>query len=296
MRRSATCRAVDDPVAHHDGRRVDAEEQGVQVVALVAVGPRQPDHRVDPAAPAAEVGARPAGLRVDADQVAVAGAPEDALVAGPVGPVGDAPLRPRVAHGWGALLVALGVVDPEGLAGRRVDGDALRERGVEVEHAAHHQRRRLQPGQDGPVAGPVEVGGVGDQRVDDGVEGRPPFAAARGRPAHHAVDGGPLPGDLEVGEVVGVDLVERRVLGAADVAGVAAPFALRGVVRLPWAGGPARLGVGVGRGGGEQGEQRNRDDRERLAHEEPPCVGTGLRHPDVGARSAGDRTTVRARV
>ena len=260
-------RAVDDPVAHHDGRRVDAEEHRVQVVALFAVGPRQPDHGVDPAAPAAEVGARPPGLRVDADEVAVAGAPEDALVSLAVGPVGHAPLRPRVAHGRGALLVALRVVDPEGFAGRRVDGDALRERGVEVEHAAHHQRRRLQPAQDRPVAGPVEVGGVGDERVDDGVEGRPPLAAARRRPAHHAVDGGPLPGDLEVREVAGVDLVERRVLGAADIAGVAAPLALRGVVRLPRAGGVAGLGLRGGRGRGEQGEQRHREDRERLAHE-----------------------------
>ena len=177
-------RAVDDAVAHHDGRRVDAEEHRVQVVALVTARPRQPHHRVDPAAAVPEVGARPARLRVDADQVAVAGAPEDALVSLAVGPVGDAPLRPRVAHGRGALFVALRVVDPEGLAGRRVDGDALRERGVEVEHAADHQRRRLQPARERPVAGPVEVGGVGDERVDDGVEGRPPLAAAGGRPAH----------------------------------------------------------------------------------------------------------------
>ena len=262
-------RAVDDPVAHHDGRRVDAEEQGVQIVALFAGRPRQPGHGVDPAAAVSEAGARPARLRVDADQVAVARAPEDALVAGPVGPPGDAALRPRVAHGRGALLVALRVEDPQGLAGRGIDGDALRERRVEVEHPADHQRRGLQPGRERPVAGPVEVGRVGDQRIDDGVEGRPPFAPAGRRPADEVVDRGPLPGDLEVREVVGVDLVERRVLGAADVPGIAAPLAVRRVVGLPRAGGFAGLGVGGGCRR-EQSEQRNRRDRGRLAHGDLP--------------------------
>ena len=182
-----------------------------------------------------------------------------------VGPVGDAPLRPGVAHRRRAFLVTLRVVDPQRLTGRRVDRHPLRQRGVEVEDPAHHQRRRLQARQDRAVSGAVEVGGVLDQRVDHGVERGQPLAAARRRPADEAVDRGPLPGDLQVGEVARVDLVQRRVLRAADVARVAHPFAVGGVVGLPRSGGLVLLGVHDGRPVEKQREQHG--ERERLAHD-----------------------------
>ena len=40
----------------------------------------------------------------------------------------------------------------------------------------------------------------------------------------------PAPRELEVGEVAGVDLIERRALRAAEVAAVGAPLAVRGTV------------------------------------------------------------------
>ena len=263
-------RAVDHLVSHDDRRRVDPEQHRVEVVAFLAVGPRQPDHRVDPPAPlGAEVGARPPGLRVDADQVAVPRAPEDALVPFAVGPVRDPPLRPGVAHRRAPLLVALRVVDPQRLAGGRVDRHALRQRRVEVEHPAHHQRRRLQARQEWPVSGPVEIRGVLDQRVDHGVERGQPLAAAGRRPADEVVHRGPLPGDLQVREVACVDLVERRVFLAADVAGVAAPLAVGGVVGLPRPGALVLLGV---HGGGPAKDKRwHHGEKERLAHDVTSC-------------------------
>ena len=254
-------RAVDHLVADDDRRRVDAVEQRVQVVALAPRGPREADHRVDHAAAVGpEVGARPPGRRVRADDVAVAGAPEDAFVPLAVGPVGDAPLAPCPGHRRRPLFVALGVEDPERLARLRVDGDALRQRRVEVEDSADHQRRGLEAGRTRQVALPVQVGRLLDERLDDGVERRRPLPAAGRRPADPVVDRHPLPDQLEVGEVAGVDLVERRVLLAADVSGVAAPLAVRGVVGLPRAGVLLRVG---GRGRPEQcGEQQHDDERE----------------------------------
>ena len=246
LRDAAVChlRPVDYAVTDDDRRRVDPEQQGVQVVALLAVRPRQPDHRVHHAAAVgAEVRARPAALGVGADEVAIARAPEDPLVPGPIGPVGDAPLRPGIAHRRRPLLVGLRIEDPQRLAGSSVDRDALRERRVDVENAVHHQRRRLQARQERPVAGPVEVGGLLDQRVDDGVERGRPLAAARRREADAPVHGHPFPGDLQVREVPGVDLIERRVLLSPDAPGVAPPLAAGGVVGLPRAGLAGRLGV-----------------------------------------------------
>ena len=225
-------RAVDQLVADDYRRRVDRVQQGVQVVTLRTVGARQADHGVDHAA-LAEVVARLARLRRDAYEVAVAGAPVDAFVAVTVGPVRDAALAPRTAHGRRALFVALRVEHPERPAGGRIDRHALRQRRVEVEHAADHQRSRLKAGGAGPVARAVQVRRLGLQRVDNRVERRPPLAAARGRLADELVDEPPAPGDFEVAEVIAVDLGERRVPGAGDVAGEAAPFPVLGPVLLP---------------------------------------------------------------
>ena len=156
-------RAMDHAVADHDRRRVYAVEHRIQVVAVLADRPWQPDHRVDHAAAVGtEIGTRTAGLRLDAHEVAVSRAPEDALVVVAVRPVGDPPLPERPAHRGGALFVALGVEHPEGLAGRRVDRDALRERRIEIEHAADHERCGLHPAGTGRVPTTVEIGRVLD--------------------------------------------------------------------------------------------------------------------------------------
>ena len=258
---------VNDLVADDDRRRVDAVEQRVQVVAVLAVRPRQPDHRVHHAAAiGAEIGARAAALRLHADDVAVAGPPEDPLVRAAVGPVGDAALAERPRHRSRPLLVALRIEDPQRLAGRCVDRHPLRQRRVEVEDPADHQRRGLEAGRARPVTGPVQVGGRLDEGVDDSLERRRPLAPARRRQADPVVDGGPLPGQLQVGEVAGVDLVERRVLRAANVTSVAPPLAVRRIVGLPRATARAGLRVRNGRRPGQSGKRQHQDERAHVLH------------------------------
>ena len=254
--------AVDHLVTNHDRRGVDAVQHRVEMVALTPICQGDADRRVNHAAAVqSKVGARPPGLRINIDDVAVAGVPEDPLVILTIGPVRHAALAPRAAPRRRPFLVALRVEHPDGLAGDGVNGDPLRQRGVEVEDAADHERRRLECGGVGRSIDPVEVRGVLDERLDDGVERRPPLATVGHRPADEVVDRHPLPGVLEVAEVAGVDLLERGVLGAGDVASVAPPLAVRGVVGLP---GPVLLGVDRGRRAGE-GDDDGRH-QERVAH------------------------------
>ena len=66
---------------------------------------------------------------------------------------------------------------------------------------------------------------------------------------------GPAPGDLEVVEVRGIDLVERRILGPPEVPGVGWPLAVR----------RALLGRGrIGREAHEDEDARDGDGRDRL--------------------------------
>ena len=221
--------AGDDHVADHDRRRLHGVEQGVQVVPLAAVGARQALHQVDTAA-VAEVLVRAAGTGVDREQVAVAGAPVDAAVGFvavlAVRPVGDAALVPDHGHRRRALLVALRVVGPDRPAAAGVDRGPDRDRRVQEEQALLHQRRRLQVADEGGAAGAPEQGIVVLQPVEDDVPAGVPLAAGL-RLAQEAVHRPPAPGDLEVAEVIGVDLVQRRVLGRTDVPAVARPFAGR---------------------------------------------------------------------
>src|SRR5437016_2700607 len=83
-------------------------------------------------------GDRLARLRVQTDQVAVAGAEQDASII-TVCPVGDAPMHEAVV-GRSSVLPCLRVVYPPGLACRGVDGRDLGERGTHVENTADHQR------------------------------------------------------------------------------------------------------------------------------------------------------------
>ena len=166
------------------------------------------------------------GLGVYADKISVSGSPEDAFVVSAVGPIRHSALRPRCAHRGGALFVAFGIEDPQGLPGDCVDGDALRERRVEVQHVVDHERRGLEARPVGRLACAIEIWCFRDELIDDDVEGTPPFAALGRTTADEVVDGSPLPRDLEVAEITGVDLGQRRVFGATDVARVAAPLAV----------------------------------------------------------------------
>ena len=221
--------AGDDHVPDHDRRRLHRVEQGVQVVPLAAVGARQALHQIDAAA-VSEVLVRAAGTGVDREQVAVARAPVDAAVGVvaflAVGPVGDAALVPHHGHRRGAFLVALRVVGPDRVSGTRVDRGSDRDRRVQEEQTLLHQRRRLQVADEGGAAGAPEQWIVVLQPVEDDVAVGIPLAA-RLRLAQEAVHRPPAPGDLEVAEVSGVDLVQRRVLGRTDVAAVARPLAGR---------------------------------------------------------------------
>ena len=135
-------RAVDHPVADDDRRRMNPVEQRVQVIAILAYRAGQPDHRIDhTAAIRAEIRTGLPSLRLHTHQIAVSSTPKDALIVLTVGPIRNSPLNEGSAHRRGALFVALGIKYPQGLAGRRVDGDPLRERGVEIHDTADHERR-----------------------------------------------------------------------------------------------------------------------------------------------------------
>ena len=198
-------RRRDDHVAGDDRRRGDPHQVAALVVGRAALGPRHALHQVDPAV-VAEVAHRLPGAGVDRDQVRLARAPEDAGVVA-VAPPGEAarPVGVRRVAGQ----VGLRVVHPEGLAGAGVDRRRLVEGRGQVEHPVDHQRRRLQAAD-------------GDRPVV--------LALPQRFQVHLAVDGLPAPGDAQIVEVAGVDLVERGVLGAAVVAGVAAPLAVDGAV------------------------------------------------------------------
>ena len=115
-----------------------------------------------------------------------------------VGPVRHAAARQLARRAGGARALGLGV-HPAQLAGRRVERDHRAPRaGRRVEHAADHQRRAFE----------LVLG---------------PRAEAVGLEA---------PGDFERVEVAGVDLVERRIVLVAQVAGIRPPLAARRPRRL----------------------------------------------------------------
>ena len=191
------------------------------------------------AAVVAEAARRPAGLGIHRQQVAVGGAVEDPrLVAvGPVGQAADA-VAARV-DGESRAAHHVRVVNPLHGAGPRVERRGEPERGHDVDHTVHHQRCGLH---------------VEDAQVF--------MNLAQGVEVERLVGRAPAPGDLQVVEVARVDLIEARVLRAAQVATVSGPLAVgRAVLR------------GGGRGHG--GEQRagDHDGEER----EPSESGIGTR-------------------
>ncbi len=192
----------DDHVAGDDGGAVPPDLAGQGVDGLVVVA-LEVDDAVDP-----EPRHGPPRARVEPDELVADGDQVDALVALAVGPVGDAAAR-HAADGVHPPLAFVEAVDPQQLAGGRVERHHVAAAaGGGVEHAVDHQGRGLV----------VEVG----ERPE--------------------VGGAEAPLDLEVVEVVGGDLVERGVPGAAQVAAVGPPLAA----------GRAVLGEARGRSGEEQ--------------------------------------------
>ena len=133
-----------------------------------------------------------AGRGIDGDELLAEGRDQDAFGLA-VGPVLDAAGAARQL-GRQFAGPATRVVEPELLAGRRVQRGHLAVRRGGVHRAADHQGRgRVAAG----VVGALEAG----------------------------VGGLPAPRHLQLGEVLGVDLVERRVLGRCQVRAVVPPFA-----------------------------------------------------------------------
>ena len=140
----------------------------------------------------AEARDRLAGVRVQIHQAVSGGDEHDAVVALAVGPVGNAAAR-KLARSDGRAISFAQAVDPDHFAGLCIERDhgTARSRGG-VEHALHHQRRSFQL-----------VFGAGAEVI--GLE---------------------APGDFELVEVGGVDLIERGILGALQIGRVVGPFAI----------------------------------------------------------------------
>ena len=134
---------------------------------------------------------RDAGPGVERDQAIAGRDVENPLVLA-VGPVGQAASGELTRRRLGALALAL-AVHPHQLAGRRVEcHDRAARPGRRIHDALDHQRRRLE------------------------LVLRP-WSEALGLEA---------PGDFQLAEVVGVDLIERRVARVAEVGAVGRPLAV----------------------------------------------------------------------
>ena len=139
----------------------------------------------------AEARDRSAGFRVERDEAIARRDVEDPFFAA-VGPVRQAAARELARRGFAALAFVL-AVHPQQLAGCRVERDDGPPRaGGRVDDAVDHQRRRFEL-----VLGPrTEAVGLEPPR------------------------------DLELAEVVGVDLIERRIPRVAEVGAVGRPLAV----------------------------------------------------------------------
>ena len=183
-----------DHVADDQRRRVQADLAGLdwRTVRPVVDALEEIDDAL-----LAEGGHRVSGRGVQRDQVISPGDVDDPRVVLPVRPVRHAPARAGPHRRDVAALAFVEAVHPQRLAGGPVDGrDVAPLAGRGVEHPADHQRRRLV----------VEV--------DAGAEVVRP----------------PPPRDLEVGDVVAVDLIEGRVLGAPRIRAVVPPLAVAGAL------------------------------------------------------------------
>ena len=136
-------------------------------------------------------GDRDAGLRVERDHLVAGRDVDDARCSRPSGQYDEAAARQLPRRRLAALAFVL-AVHPQHLAGAGVERDDRAARaGGRVDDAVDHQRRRLE----------VELG-TRAERV--GLE---------------------PPRDFELVEVVFVDLIERRIAGAGEIAAVGGPLA-----------------------------------------------------------------------
>ena len=111
-------------------------------------------------------------------------------------PIGDAAVLPADVGRPVETVVRTGIVGPDELSGAGVERGHLTERGADVEPTVHHERRGL------------ELAWL------DVLE--PVCDSGRDRP--------PAPDDLQVGEVLRRDLVERRVLRVRRIGAEGAPL------------------------------------------------------------------------
>ena len=221
-------RADDHDVLDDGRRRVEPDLAGLEIDLLALAEDRALLH-VDDAAFAERRDHR-AGLRVERDQAVAGRHVEDALVAFAVGPVRHAAAGQLARRDRGAVAFAV-AVRPDQLAGPAVERDDRAARaGGRVEHALDRERRAFE----------LVLG------------------------ARAEVVGLEAPRDLELVEVGGVDLIERRVPGAAHVGRVVGPVA---VLRARH---PGRLARGPGghpeRARREQRPRRRRRVSDRLQH------------------------------
>ena len=182
--------APDDHRVAGDGERLGVREAGA------IDRPPQRGAQIHGAV-GAEVRVLLARPRVEGHEQQVVGGDEDArVVARVVLPVGDAAVLPAHVGGPVQPVVGLRVVGPDQLAGPGVERRDLPERRAQVDQPSDHQRHRLERAGPDLLAHPRDVG----------------------------LDRPPAPGDLQVGEVVGRDLVQRGVLRVRSVAAEVPPF------------------------------------------------------------------------
>ena len=207
-------RRRDDDVADDHAAATARIGQRVQVVASPRSARGRPSIRSTRPF-VAEVRARMAGLRVDGDQVAVAGAPEDALVLA-VGPVGDAALVPAQRSSSSCRLRSSSGCRSTRARRSRVDRCAHRRRRVEVEHAADHQRRRLEVADERRLrrrASASDRGVCSSSKIS--LRRRRPIRRRRQRHAERRVGRLGTARRLAAWRSCRRDLVERRVLGCS---------------------------------------------------------------------------------
>ena len=141
-------------------------------------------------------GDRLAGARIERDEPIAGRHIEDSLLLA-VAPIGQAAARQLSRRGLAASAFVL-AVHPQHLAGRGVERDHRAARaGGREQPAVDHQRRRLE-------------------------------LVFRSRAEAVGLES---PGDLELAEIVGSDLIERRIARVGEIAAVGRPFAC-GAARL----------------------------------------------------------------
>ncbi len=132
------------------------------------------------------------GLRIERDQLIAERNGENPLVVAIVGPISDAAIVE--AHGVIAAVAFIEAIHPQRFARGAIHGHGVAAHsGGEIENAIHSERRHF-------------------------------IIRIRARAEILRLPG---PGHLQLADVVAIDLIERRILGALRVAAIIAPLAIR---------------------------------------------------------------------